>query len=263
MDIREYISSGILELYVYGSLSELESRDVTRMVRKHPEIKAEVEKIEASLQSLSAATAPSNPHHLLSSTKEKLSAKNNTVQLNKKSTRWAAYLGWAASLLFLIGLFALFMENRQLKQSLQALEERNNLIEDQIAEARNDVQKTRELLSVLRDRNIVEIDLEGQEFAPQAHATVYWDKEENVAFIDAQELPEPPRGMVYQIWSLKLSPLTPTSLGLLEDFEIDENKIFKLENNQISEGFGITLEPAGGSETPTLERLYAVGTVSS
>jgi len=36
-----------------------------------------------------------------------------------------------------------------------------------------------------------------------------------------------------------------------------------LKNINISEGFGITLEPAGGSETPTMEQLYALGTVSS
>ena len=37
-------------------------------------------------------------------------------------------------------------------------------------------------------------------------------------FIDAQGLPEPSDGMVYQVWSLKLSPLTHTSMSLLEDF---------------------------------------------
>jgi anti-sigma-K factor RskA len=69
--------------------------------------------------------------------------------------------------------------------------------------------------------------------------------------------------MVYQVWSLKMQPLTPTNIGLLDSFEEDENKIFRLENTNASEGFGITLEPEGGSETPTLERLYALGVVST
>ena len=87
-------------------------------------------------------------------------------------------------------------------------------------------------------------------------------KEQKV-FIDAQGLPEPPDGFVYQVWSLKLSPLTPTNMGLLQDFISDENKIFALDNPNNSEAFGITLEPAGGSESPTLEQLYTLGAVSA
>ncbi|WP_311196090.1 anti-sigma factor [Antarcticibacterium sp. 1MA-6-2] len=162
-----------------------------------------------------------------------------------------------------MGLFALYNQNQHLKESLQALEQRNNEIENEIADARRDVTKKQELLNVLRDKNIIEVDLGGQDIAPDAYATAYWDKEQNITFIDAKNLPEPPRGMVYQVWSLKLSPLTPTSLGLLENFKEDENKIFRLQNSQPSEGFGITLEPAGGSESPTLEKLYALGTISS
>lgn len=46
MDINEYISSGILELYVYGALSESESAEVTRTLREYPEVRQEVEEIE-------------------------------------------------------------------------------------------------------------------------------------------------------------------------------------------------------------------------
>ncbi|MEL6919223.1 MAG: anti-sigma factor, partial [Bacteroidota bacterium] len=42
-----------------------------------------------------------------------------------------------------------------------------------------------------------------------------------------------------------------------------ENKIFAVTNLNESEAFGITLEPAGGSESPTLEQLYALGTIPS
>ncbi|WP_338038976.1 anti-sigma factor [Maribacter litopenaei] len=52
-------------------------------------------------------------------------------------------------------------------------------------------------------------------------------------------------------------------MGLLEDFAMDENKVFTLNNPNESEAFGITLEPAGGSESPTLEQLYTLGVVSA
>jgi anti-sigma-K factor RskA len=69
--------------------------------------------------------------------------------------------------------------------------------------------------------------------------------------------------MVYRVWSLKLKPLAPTSIGLLDDFSRDNNKVFALNNPNESEAFGITLEPAGVSKAPNLEQLYTLGVVSS
>lgn len=67
--------------------------------------------------------------------------------------------------------------------------------------------------------------------------------------------------MVYQVWALKLNPLTPTSIGLLDNFDSNNQKIFAVDNAESAEAFGITLEPAGGSLTPTMEQLYTLGKV--
>lgn len=263
MDIQEYISSGILELYVYGALSEEESREVSRVLKEHPEIRKEVEEIERALGELSASAAPYNPESLVTSIRNKLGATGEKVTGEAKRIRLITYLGWAASLALLIGLFFLFNENNELRSALSRERAKNAQMEQQIADAREDASKTRELLEIFRNREINKVPLEGQNVAPDAYAAVYWDKEKNKAFIDAQGLPVPPRGKVYQVWSLKMQPLTPTSIGLLENFEQDENKVFSLENANQSEAFGITLEPEGGSESPTMEQLYVLGTVAS
>jgi len=79
--------------------------------------------------------------------------------------------------------------------------------------------------------------------------------------LDISRLPETPEGMVYQVWSLKFEPLTPKSIGLLAEANSLENKVFRFRNVTESEGFGITLEPEGGSEQPNLKQLYALGTI--
>lgn len=94
------------------------------------------------------------------------------------------------------------------------------------------------------------------------YVTVYYNKEENIAYIDAKGLPTPPEGKVYQVWSLIMDPLTPGSIGLLGDFENTENKFFKIENIPFPEAFGVTLEPEGGSESPILSQLYTLGMVA-
>ena len=49
-DIKAYIESGILELYVLGDVSQAEKLEVEAMAAKHPAIKAELEEIEKSLE---------------------------------------------------------------------------------------------------------------------------------------------------------------------------------------------------------------------
>ncbi|NNE75689.1 MAG: anti-sigma factor, partial [Pricia sp.] len=185
------------------------------------------------------------------------------VQLPKEKTNWNAYSGWAAAILLGVGVIWFYMQNTQLKTDIEVVEKQNAVLEQQIFDARGSLANTNELLNELRDQNIAVIPLGGQEVSPTSYAKAYWNKDQNKVFIDAQGLPEPPDGMVYQVWSLKLNPLTPTSIGLLEDFVTDENKVFALNNPNDSEAFGITLEPEGGSESPNLEQLYTLGAVSS
>lgn len=261
MNIREYISSGILELYVMGALTEKESAEVAEQVRKYPELEKEVEAIERTLIDLSGAAAPTVPKNLFDTIRQKLNKDQKVIPLKEERNNWLPMLGWAASILLLVGMFFLFRQNQQLKDDIRVVQEERTEIEQQMVDARNDAEKAAEFLEVLRERNIVRVPLPGQAIAPEAYATAYWNQEENVTYIDAKNLPEPPRGMVYQVWSLKMNPLTPESIGLLDEFDQNETRIFKLENVNASEGFGITLEPAGGSETPTLEKLYVLGAV--
>lgn len=264
MDVQEYIASGILELYVAGVLSEKENLEIHRYAKEYPEIEAEIVAIEAAILEISQKASTVTPVGF-ETLRPQLGAGGTpkVVPLTKESRPWTQYLGWAASILLAIGLFWFYNQNKELKSQLELVESQNQQLEQQIAESNSSLEKSQELLNTLRDQNILVIPLGGQQVSPDSHAKAYWNKQEEKVFIDAKGLPEPPDGFVYQVWSLKLSPLTPTSMGLLENFTEDENKVFALNNPNNSEAFGITLEPAGGSETPTLEKLYALGAVAS
>ncbi len=265
MEIEKYITSGILELYVYGALSEEENKEVYEVLKKYPEVEKEVEQIEKGLLQLSGATAPYNPEKVYNRIKDRLhfSEDKKVIPIGRKRTNWTAYIGWVASVALLIGLITQFNQNKELQQQVVNANMEQQLLEGKINVAEEDLTKTKSLLNVLRNKDIIQIPLQGQKVDPTAYAAVYWDKENQIAYIDVAGLPTPPPGKVYQVWSLKLTPLTPTSLGVLDKFNEDENKIFAVTNVNESEAFGITLEPEGGSESPTLEQLYTLGAVES
>ena len=266
MDVEKYISSGILELYVAGELSEEENIEVFRNAKEYPQIREEILAIEAAVLALSKAASP-----------KKLSAKRfddlkvqigqrkdpTIVQIPKEKRNWNAITGWAAALLLAAGLLWFYNESTQLQTEMEVVEKERKVLQQEIFEARNSLASSQELLETLRNIDVSLTTLAGQDVAPDSYARVYWDKEAEQVYIDAMGLPEPPEGMVYQVWSLKLDPLTPVSLGLLEDFILDGDKIFALMNPNESEAFGITLEPAGGSDFPTMEQLYTLGQVTT
>tara|TARA_R110002049_G_scaffold307746_2_gene509314 strand:- start:3973 stop:4770 length:798 start_codon:yes stop_codon:yes gene_type:complete len=265
MNTEEYISSGKLELYVAGLLSEKENIQIHNDAKQYPELNKEIEAIEASILALSKAASPTMADGSFTNIKNKLnlSAETKVVRLPKQKANWTAYTGWAAAVIISAGLFWMYTQNKALESQIQIVSQEKINLESQIENASNSLVASQSLLNTIRDKNISVVALGGQTVSPTSYAKAYWNKEEKKVHIDAKGLPEPPDGFVYQVWSLKLNPLTPTSLGLLKDFKVDENKIFAFANPNESEAFGITLEPAGGSKSPTLEQLYTLGVAST
>ena len=267
MDIKAYIESGILELYVAGILSEKENKEVYELMLQYPEIHQEVLDIESSIVKLTASVSQKSNSIVdtFQTVKNKLGLNDDdtkVISIAKPKYNWLTYTGWAASIVLAGGLLWTINQNNTLKSNIQVAETQQELLEIQIENSKNSLEEANTLITVLRDDNITKVPLAGQGNFASTNAKVYWDKNSQRIFLDAQGLPEPPEGKVYQVWSLKLSPLTPTSLGTIDSFTTDANKIFEIENTNQSEAFGITLEPAGGSETPTMEQLYTLGVVN-
>lgn len=269
MNVKEYIESGILELYVAGLLSEEENLEVHQYVREYPEIREEIEQIEAAILELSRHSKPLGKSPDFEAVRAVIESRRGsdipvrTIADKRSGKSWITYTGWAASVILAGGLLYMIQQNSGLKQQIQTEQGQVELLEQEINEARSSAENYQELLEKLRARDVRVIPLPGQGSFEQSFAKAYLDENSGEVLIDAAGLPEPPEGMVYQVWSLKLSPLTPTSIGLLENFQADDNKIFALNALEGTEAFGITLEPAGGSETPTMEQLYTLGVINS
>ena len=269
MSTQDYINEGLLELYVAGILTEEENQRISNLIASDPELQREVEAIEASVVSLSKAVAPKTLNtnryqKILSKIKNNSDDKVITLKTTEKSAiGWLGYIGWAAALFLAFGIWGILNNKKEIEYELTSQEAKNKILEEQIVESRADLEAANELVSIFRAKGIKIISLEGQNNFENTYAKAIWYEEDQKVYIDAVGLPDPPPGKVYQVWSLKLEPLTPTSVGLLKNFTSDDNKVFTLNNPNQSEAFGITLEPEGGSEAPTMEQLYTLGAVGS
>jgi len=263
MNAEEIIASGLLELYVYGSLSEEERKTVMKAIETYPEVQKEVEAIEASLITLGETVAPPLSVRIWNSIFKSISNPQGTPVRTLPKRNWAAISGWAAAILCVAGIFWMLRQNDNLQQQVNDITTENTELRTTMDSTQVDLAETNSLLELLRSKDFNTIILPGNDaVAPEAYAKVYYNAPGDIAYIDAKGLPEAPAGKVYQVWSLTLNPLTPTSIGLLDTATRTTGDVYLLKGIPVPEAFGITLEPAGGSETPTLEQLYTLGTVT-
>jgi len=120
-----------------------------------------------------------------------------------------------------------------------------------------------EAMQIIQSKDYQMIKLSGnQALAPNAFAKVYYNKEKSKIYLDANGLPTPPNGKIYQFWSLTLEPLTPTSIGILISNSDNINRLYKFEKILEHKTLGITLEPKNGSDSPSLSQLIALGNIT-
>ena len=75
-----------------------------------------------------------------------------------------------------------------------------------------------EILNILRSKEFQTFTLMGnQVVASQSYSKVYLNKKEKLGYVDIKGLPVLAQGKVYQLWSLKMEPFTPTDIGLIDE----------------------------------------------
>ena len=260
MTSKEYIESGILELYVFGKLSEAENDEVQQMMADYPAVRQEVVAIEDAIVNLSQSVAPRLSATNYEKIRNQILEKRKVIDMKPKSG-WSSYIGWAAAAVLVVGFGLQFNKLNNSNQVIDKLGAEKSVMQESIVDLELKKKEAETVLAIVRDNNNQAVALAGQAVAPESYAKAYYNKVTKEVYVDVAGLPTPPKGKVYQVWALKLNPLTPTSIGVLDNFTVDNSKLFKVDNAQDAEAFGITLEPTGGSVSPNLEQLYTLGKV--
>jgi anti-sigma-K factor RskA len=262
MDTQELINSGDLELYVCGVLDLQRSIEITKEIKNNIALQLEIQSIEETYMKLASGLAPStNELELFDRLQIIIGEKEADASISSKGNYWA----WAAAIALLISSSYLFINNAALEESNNSLENQMVTVQQEKEILNIEIENTskintdyEEALSFIKDKHTVKVNLAGQKGFETSYATVFHNPIKEVTYIDVAGLPKAPQSKSYQLWSLTLNPLTPTSLGVVEN----STAILRIENSNASEAFGITLEDYGGAAGPNLEQLYTLGVIN-
>lgn len=86
-------------------------------------------------------------------------------------------------------------------------------------------------------------------------ATLLISSSEDAAVVKMNGVPAPPAGKVYQMWLIPKDGSAPVSQGLMDEEALSRPAV--VEGISSAAALGITVEPAGGSQSPTLPTVAA------
>jgi len=269
-DIKAYIESGILELYILGDVTPEEKLQVEEMALKHPAIKAELNEIERAMEEYAKSNAIDPPDHLrdrvLNSMVTNLADDTTFDERNLKSPRnvvplvehnpvifYKYALAACLALLLVSGIALISLYNRlqQSNTQLASLQVNNQ----QFA---NRVNLMDEQLHVFRDASFKFMTLKGTAKAPKAELTVAWSPVKHKVMIDmsTMKMPANDKAHQYQLWAIVGK--TPVDLGVF-DMTADSAAMKEMKSVASASTFAVTLEPRGGSPVPTMNEMMVIG----
>ncbi len=278
-NIRTYIESGILELYVLGDLSAEERTAVEAMSKLHPEVKAELEEIEKVMMdvSLDFEVEPSAKvkENFFSQIKfadeEELTAPLATpsvneakvVPLNTNKLNFYKYSFAASLALLVLSIVAIINLSGSLKDSRQQiaqLQSSNQTFANQVNYLDQKVNTSNESIKVLTNPDVKMVALKGTDNSPSSNIMVAFNAKEQKVMLDftSMNMPKNDEQHQYQLWALVDGK--PVDLGVF-DMADGEIGLKNMKSIGTAQTFAVTLEPRGGSVNPTLEKLMVIGNI--
>lgn len=270
MDIQAYIASGILESYVLGELPASEARQVEQMAERYPEVRQELNLIEQTLEGVAQATAVAPRPELKNAILEKAApvpevkeAPERPLQVQKPATPKQQSLRWLAAasiaLAVISSVAAVFFWSRwqDSEERLASMVAQNTFLVQQVSTLENRAETMEQSLAVLADPSYKTIPMKGLAPAPNAEAVVFWNPSSEEVYLNVGSLPPAPAGKQYQLWAIVEGE--PVDAGV---FDVSGEALKRMKEIQNASAFAVTLEPTGGSISPTLDQMYVVGETS-
>jgi anti-sigma-K factor RskA len=261
MDVKEYINSGIVELYAMDTLSPEEKREFERLMILYPEIISELNKVEDVLEEYIFAQAV-NPRPQLrekildkikGATVYKIKEGGKVLPENSHTVTYKYMIAASLAALVVCTFSSWFFYNRW-----NEAEERYTLLlneKNDLAQNYNFVKLTYDdalaSMQVMRDQDSKIITLSSTDTSQNYLARIYWNNSNHSSYIDVVSLPEPEEGKQYQLWALVGGK--PVDAGV---FFTGDAGIQRVKDILKADAWAVTLEPKGGSISPTLDQMY-------
>ena len=263
MNTREYIESGVLELYVFNQLSDAERTQVENICTQYPETQAELDAIQDAVNGYAISHLhtpnPALRHQILSQLNLREASEPKVIAMVPSSGSTYRWLAAASVALFVMsGVINVYLYSKyeNLSGQLADMQSKNTVLADNNVHLTKQISTISDDLTTVSSPSNVRIELAGLPLSPAAKALIFWDKERKATYINTASLPPLAQEKQYQLWAIVDGK--PVDLGVLPN-DKSQTALIKVKNVSDPQAFAITIEPKGGSVSPTMDQMIVLG----
>ena len=261
MNIKEYISSGVVESYVLGLLTAQERFEFEQYCKAYPELREARTTFELALEKQAMENSIAPPAGLKQKTASKIFDENKTapvIPIQSAPSRkfdWARFVA-AASIVLLAGSI---WWNMNLRNENDKLKDDNLAIQNNLKISQDSIAQIIAMANHIQKEGMKMVGLNGTANSPRSFATVYWDTTSHDVYLLVNNLPTPASDEQYQLWALLKTnnQLQTIDLGMLQ-LSQKPLQVYKMTNAQSAQAFAITLEKKDGNPEPNLQKIYVM-----
>ncbi len=296
-EARHIVDSGDLDLYALGVLDEKRCAEIELVLQRDAELQRELKVLQQALENVarskSRAPRPELRRQILDAafkheqeakiiSTPKPAARETTAPLttpNAQSPKQAQrielsdnfrdrYLqvrryAIAASIALMLtssSAVYLWMRNNGMSEQLSQTQTELALMRTQQGVVAARLEMHDKHFAMLHDDRVKMIRLDAQGPAPHGSSSmVMWNRETHEVYLDAAMMPANKAQTDYQLWALVDGK--PVDLGVYNT--ATNMPMAQMKSIDSADAFAITLEPKGGSKTPTLSQLMVMGKIAS
>ncbi|NHF61341.1 anti-sigma factor [Flavobacteriaceae bacterium TP-CH-4] len=260
MDRKKILQDGLLEEYLLGELAVEQETAVSRVLQSDAELMAQFRAMEADFERMAFENAITPPSEVRKSLEAAMlqdevgSSKVRSLDVpQRKNSALLMRLMVAASLaaIFALSSFWLYTKWQDSEKNLQVLQQQTTGLQNRLADIEKNYRETNSRYQSINNPNVVPLLLVGNAKSPDSRAIAYVNHQTKEVVVNAKGLAPLDADHTYQMWADVEGEMI--SMGLVSS----NQEYVALAYIDKAESLNITIEPAGGNDHPTVERLIS------
>jgi len=246
MSVHEQFADD-LALYALGALAESDLAALEAHLRECTACSTELQRLRGDMALMAlSASGPKPPQRSRQKLLAALANEPRTVQASRKSRPGWIFIPWLAAAALALGAFVLWIQSRDLHETIARLQ--NESVNQQAQ-----LQRAREVVDTLTSADAVRITVVSANAPPQPQGKAIYVRDRASLIFLASNMPKLPPQKAYELWLIPTSG-APIPAGVFKPDARGSAQVIQppLPAGVEAKTFAITVEPESGSSTPTM-----------
>ncbi|NNK12295.1 MAG: anti-sigma factor [Flavobacteriaceae bacterium] len=258
MDRKTILEKGLLLNYLLGELNAKDEELIESALQQDKVLQQEFQKLESDFERMALENAIDPPQRVKKSLEKALSKDSDSTgtpvkSLNSSGAFNPARLLVAASLAAIFALTSFWFYNQwqTAEENIRLARQEKEQLQESLQKLSEEMQEVNAMYAQLNDKDVIPLLLKGNTLAPEARAVAFVNHKNKSVVVNPKALPALSEEETYQMWADVDGEMI--SMGLLPT----DKDLVALTYIDKAESLNITIEPKGGNDHPTVERLIS------